>query len=370
MLNNPQHATQFEFLRSLGGRLRKSVPKLLLLREFGAQPLAYHWFKSAVRFWNKVAERSSSDPSDWLVLAMRENIEQSVSGVVPDHLKPVLWAHQFKKMLHLVAGPAFVLPGGFSTMSFDVGLPLPHVDVEQAAQAFHNYVFRPVLNVSDNPRLASSTEVMYCTYENWFASSSFHDLHAEAAADWCSAFHSVGGLNKSHLYSLLRFRLGAHDLRVATGRWEGRNGLPRPRRRCERCCQECVEDEYHLVFECDAYETLRDKWPSLFNCPSAANQVPSDLSPVGRSMSAFMNQDVHQVAAFIHNCFLTRALGVNPFDVAASEDSCASDCFLSAGSVGSLPASDLDDEFLTCSTDVSDVFPEVFSEPHEPLVGS
>jgi len=56
MLTNPQHAVQFHFLRALGGRLRKSIPKLLLLREFGTQPLAYHWFKSAVCFWNKVAD--------------------------------------------------------------------------------------------------------------------------------------------------------------------------------------------------------------------------------------------------------------------------------------------------------------------------
>ena len=55
MLNNPQHAVQFEFLRSLGGRMRKSVPRLLLLREFGTHPLAAsQLFKSIICSWNKV----------------------------------------------------------------------------------------------------------------------------------------------------------------------------------------------------------------------------------------------------------------------------------------------------------------------------
>jgi len=38
----------------------------LLLHEFGTQPLAYHWFKAAVSFWNKVVARQGDDPSDWL----------------------------------------------------------------------------------------------------------------------------------------------------------------------------------------------------------------------------------------------------------------------------------------------------------------
>jgi hypothetical protein len=90
MLTNPQHAVQFDFLRALGGRLRKSSPKLLLLREFGTQPLAYHWFKSAVCFWNKVVDRQGGDPSDWLVLAMQENIQMSASSELPTHTCEVL----------------------------------------------------------------------------------------------------------------------------------------------------------------------------------------------------------------------------------------------------------------------------------------
>jgi hypothetical protein len=64
MLTNPQHAVQFDFLiRALGGHLRKSIAKPVMLREFGTQPLAYQWFKSAVCFWNKVVDRQYCDPT-------------------------------------------------------------------------------------------------------------------------------------------------------------------------------------------------------------------------------------------------------------------------------------------------------------------
>jgi len=50
-----------------------------------------------------------------------------------------------------------------------------------------------------------------------------------------------------------------------SGRWEGRTGVPRPQRLCERCSQQTVEDEFHMVFECDAYECVRERYPTLFS---------------------------------------------------------------------------------------------------------
>jgi hypothetical protein len=345
MFNNPQHTVQFEFLRSLGGHIRRSIPRLLLLREFGTQPLAYQWFKSMTDFWNKVADRSSSHPFDWLVLAMRENIQLSFSsGVISAHVQSSLWAYQFRKVINLLNEPLLLSDDASFASLVTSTAPLPPVDVDQAKKAFHQHVFQPILNAPDNPRMASSTEVIYSTYETWFASTPFGELQAEPAAAWSSQFHALGGISKSHLLSMLRFRLGAHDLRVMSGRWEGRTGVPRPQRLCERCSQQTVEDEFHMVFECDAYECVRERYPTLFL---------DDFTPVGRSMAAFMDQDVHQVAAFIHDCLLTRVVGVDPVDldddvsVSTGDDS---ECFMSAVSDGSLPDSESADEFASCSS--------------------
>jgi len=99
-----------------------------------------------------------------------------------------------------------------------------------------------------------------------------------------------------------------------------------------------------MVFECDAYECVRERYPTLFL---------DDFTPVGRSMAAFMDQDVHQVAAFIHDCLLARVVGVDPVDldddvsVSTGDDS---ECFMSAVSDGSLPDSESADEFASCSS--------------------
>jgi hypothetical protein len=356
MLTNPQHAVQFDFLRALGGRLRKSISKLVMLREFGTQPLAYQWFKSAVCFWNKVVDRQNCDPSDWLVLAMRENAQLSVSTGIAAHVRSSLWAGQFQKLLHSLPDASSFLPGGAGS-TFDISVtPWPSIHVDQASKAFHRLVFSPLLSPSDDPRMASSTEVTYSTYENWFASAPFYELPAEHAALWTSSFHLLGGLKRSHLLALLRFRLGAHDLRVVSGKWERHNGLPRSLRLCERCSQHCVEDEYHMVFDCDAYESIRDRHRPLFDQGGTGDPgLVGGFSHVGRRMAEFMNQtDVRRLSSFIYECFLTRALGVDPaLNLLSESGGSVSSCFLSCESAGSWPASDVDDDFISCSTDDS-----------------
>lgn len=64
-----------------------------------------------------------------------------------------------------------------------------------------------------------------------------------------------------HLMSLIRFRLGAHHLRVCTGRWDG---TPREDRLCTKCDLRQIEDERHVVLECPCYASIRDEYASLF----------------------------------------------------------------------------------------------------------
>jgi hypothetical protein len=54
----------------------------------------------------------------------------------------------------------------------------------------------------------------------------------------------------------------------------------------ERCSQHCVEDEYHMVFDCDAYESIRDRHRPLFDQGGNGNGDPGPVaggfSHVGR----------------------------------------------------------------------------------------
>jgi hypothetical protein len=73
---------------------------------------------------------------------------------------------------------------------------------------------------------------------------------------------------------------------------------------------------HHMVFECDAYEYVSTQYQTLFQRQRVDEccRPPSEFAPVGRSMAAFMCQDVHQIATFIHECLLAHSkciLGVD-----------------------------------------------------------
>jgi hypothetical protein len=68
--------------------------------------------------------------------------------------------------------------------------------------------------------------------------------------------------------NLGRLRMGAHLLRVETGRWS-EPITPRADRVCRHCSLGEVEDVHHLLFRCSAYEAIRqeDKYTCLFTRP-------------------------------------------------------------------------------------------------------
>jgi hypothetical protein len=60
------------------------------------------------------------------------------------------------------------------------------------------------------------------------------------------------------------------------------------------------------------------------------------------------------MSLIILTAILTRALGVDPaLNLQTDSDGSESGCFMSCGSAGSWPASDVSDDFLSCSTDDS-----------------
>jgi hypothetical protein len=82
-----------------------------------------------------------------------------------------------------------------------------------------------------------------------------------------------------------------------------------------------------MVFQCDPYESIRDsrRQPLFTYYLLGHNGVPrffSKFSPVGRSMAEFImhQNDVQQLSSFIHDCFLTRALGVDPLYIEVDSD--------------------------------------------------
>ena len=101
----------------------------------------------------------------------------------------------------------------------------------------------------------------------------------------------------------MRFKLSAHDLRVCTGRWQGQ---VREYRICTRCSLSQVEDEFHMVFECPAYSSLREQFGQLFTHFGGWDRCREMVRPDGQHLSEFIHQKPRVVAAFVHACWLQR----------------------------------------------------------------
>jgi hypothetical protein len=298
-------AVQFTFLRMLAGRVRKSTCKQLLLREFGCCPLVAIWFTACWDLWHRAVDRPLDD---WLFLALQENRDLSLRAYSSSSQKRVqqsLWFWQmreFVRMLHSQSGMLAHVGDSLAGLQC-----LEQEDMSSVRDAFHGWLYQRWHNLPSNPRVAGHDTVMHSTYESWFADAPFEDLDLCCPASWCPAYVlDTAGIHKPHLASLMRFRLGAHNLRVATGRWERVHGssLPRAQRLCHVCTSGRVEDEFHLVFECDAYSGVRERCWRLFR--DFGDWESPVAHPSGRDLARFMQQRQPLVAAFIHYCFLAR----------------------------------------------------------------
>jgi hypothetical protein len=100
----------------------------------------------------------------------------------------------------------------------------------------------------------------------------------------------------------MKLRTGAHHLRIETGRWLNPR-LPRSQRVCQKCTWgTTVEDELHVLFECPTYHHIKLKYEhTLFAAFGGVSQVAKSVRLPGK-MSAFLNQDPRQVAAFVSEC--------------------------------------------------------------------
>ena len=92
MLNDVMQGVQFMFLRSVAGGVRKSTPRMLLLREFAGKPLVRRWLQAAVDSWNRAIQGGEQS---LLFQCMSDNwsLRSDMSGSVK------LWCTDFVKVL-------------------------------------------------------------------------------------------------------------------------------------------------------------------------------------------------------------------------------------------------------------------------------
>ena len=113
----------------------------------------------------------------------------------------------------------------------------------------------------------------------------------------------TSGIPFTYVKQLMRFRTGAHHLAIETGRW-ARPKLPRQHRVCSKCSCTVVEDEVHFLFECPAYDRIREKYNTvLFAQFGGCQEASSTMKHNSDNVRLFMDQEPSfQVAKLVYEC--------------------------------------------------------------------
>ena len=179
--------------------------------------------------------------------------------------------------------------------------------------AFDDWFMQDWHDLPGDPRSADSGKVLLSVYDRWFSQQQSRGFDGVDRYGLSPAHVAhTAGIHTAHLASLLRFRLGAHDLGVAVGRW---HGVSRADRMCNRCSLGCIDDEFHMVFECTHYNSARAQFTCLFDQFGGHAHIADSVSPAGPHMARFMHQDKRLVAAFVHACWLLRSSRAESLDM-------------------------------------------------------
>jgi len=208
-LDNPLQKVQTLFMRRMGGGLRRSTPRQLMLREFGCRPLVRGWLASMVGLWNRLRDL----PEDHLLrVTMSESLALG-SGV------GVSWLSDFSAFLSVFGG----LP---ESGLFSDGVPC-ELCAPTVMDKFDQQFYACWCDLPDDPRSAPSESVSCCKYQQWFAvqgGSTVDPLSQLDRGRWTDSpayVRHTAGMSRERVRALACFRLSAHDLDVETAKWSG-----------------------------------------------------------------------------------------------------------------------------------------------------
>jgi hypothetical protein len=209
-----------KFLKQCLG-LRLSTSDSILMTELNRHPLYFSAIQQLFTFRNKIMARPDSD---LVKAAMVESVALAGEGAlcwasnVARYFPLVLVAHQLPITPTLDSLSSVTSPTPIGTSHFSV-----------------------IRDRSDSERIGTKLQV----YNTWFSGGSSNI----SQTFW---FH----LNRpQHIFTMARFRMGAHRLHVESERWR-RPHIPRSQRVCQCCKLGVVEDELHLMY-CPYYTDLR-----------------------------------------------------------------------------------------------------------------
>ena len=279
-----------------------SSARWAVLAELGAKPYHYYWVKALVRFQEAIVQSNSpvlADVAKADALLARDSL--------PDGQRcSTCWSAELADALESIGDRAGQAEQGRSWAGrIKEGLPLgcrPAVlDATLAAYdalAWHECEGAQSLVRTD--QLPPGVGRKLLTYYAYFKPTQRDQVPAYLRLD--QELHK-------QVRQLARFRLSCHKLHVELARHH-RPPAPWATRTCTRCSaahlatlSSSVDDEHHMIFECERFEALRNEF-AVFT-PGTHRFTPgarTALLEARGSVRRFMESDPHIVLHFVSRC--------------------------------------------------------------------
>lgn len=273
-----------------------STPSWAVLAELNCRPFHFYWVRALCRFHTRVLNSNSA----LLVDVAKADAALASEGT------PNCWSAEFGRALESIAVKAGNAELGqsmrnsvFAGSSVNVASVVSSLESAYLVEAWGG--FDQEADLREQLRLHQGQQESRSksrTYFCWFKA---------LEPGWPSYLNGLPHSRAHKMMKLLaRFRLGAHALRVETGRRQG-GSLLWEARTCSRCppahlqslaCP--VDDEHHMIFDCIAFEHQRTSIAGVQRLIDSAHG----------SVRRFMSGDVTTVRSFIAACM--EALDAQP----------------------------------------------------------
>ena len=245
---------QLAFMRKVSGAYNASKEALFL--EFSQLPLQHHWAGLVFRFWNNMVNSNDSLCHS----AFRSDIRMSFE-------KEIGWTHDVLRFLRSLQLPDLTLPD-LTTHTLDElvahysAMKLGADDLQTAVAHKLQAVWSdPTLNDVDPRTYNGSIGLSVCRYVRWMGIPVERENGRGALAPLP---HAKVAIARDKHRRLMQLRLCTWGLQINRS-YHG------ARRRSERLCRLChdadgsraIEDEQHVMTECQAHAQLRDTFSDL-----------------------------------------------------------------------------------------------------------
>ena len=280
----------------------KSCMRWAVLAELGAKPYHYYWVKALVRFQEAIVQSNSP-----LLADVARADAMLACDVLPDgHQCTACWSAELADALKSIGAAAGLeVQGTEWSERVKQGLPLGcrSAVMDATLAAYDRLAWQECLGAEHAVRseqLPDGVRRKRLTYFAYFKPAQLGQVPAYLRLD-----HE----RHKHIRHMSRFRLSCHKLHVEVGRrcnpreaWAART--------CTRCSPAhlasltcAVDDEHHMIFECERFEALRNEVVEF--TPGSHRFVPgvrTALNRAGSSVRRFIESDPRTVSHFVSKC--------------------------------------------------------------------